>query len=568
MNQHITPPENEEVRADANENTENPDQRGGRERAPDLNDSAIRFVEMFGQLTDKNRNPVAYCEEEETWVQWTGTYWRDVSRSKTTLDTLAVQALCDVGVPITNSGKVDGTIRLAKARMRREFTRRENLVNFANGTLEIVRVVNDRGTAEWQIGELRQHDMADGLRYCLPYDYDTSVDWPTVRRFLEESIPDPLARECDMALDGLALLGDTSLHACEIEHGPTRSGKGVRMQLSGLVVGVPFDKSAAFVGADLFDEGMEGKRVRYAQRNVAIACIDEVPAAAMHAEALFKIMTAHGGVAMRGIGRDEETENAWRPKIRMATNEVMALKDPSGAMAERIIPVHFPNHRPKGQRDLTLVEKMVPELPGFAVACIIAALDVKNRGYFKLSRAQQKTLELWGLLGNALRRFIAEKCIVGDQYRAPANRFYVRYETYVNASGGKPLSKANMTSELVAMALGVSEGRGRAEYREYGQVKPFNGTVLCGVALRDDADVEETSIDEVDYAKDMQDYRPAITTDADLMDQAFKLLDANDFDGAAKIIGGITDESDRNDMLQRVRNARHSSGWSQRVAAA
>jgi hypothetical protein len=93
----------------------------------DLQDAAIVMAQMFGET-------LAYCEADDAWLRWTGTHWQDTGRSKTELDRMAVEALRQVGVNISGAGKVDGTIRLAKALMRRELVAPPSIVVEGSGT--------------------------------------------------------------------------------------------------------------------------------------------------------------------------------------------------------------------------------------------------------------------------------------------------------------------------------------------------------------------------------------------------------------------------------------------------
>jgi hypothetical protein len=58
-----------------------------------------------------------------------------------------------------------------------------------------------------------------------------------------------------------------------------------------------------------------------------MVCADEIPAEALRDEELFKTMSAHGGVEMRGMHKDEDTANRWRPKLILAANDGPRYKD-------------------------------------------------------------------------------------------------------------------------------------------------------------------------------------------------------------------------------------------------
>jgi phage/plasmid-associated DNA primase len=525
-------------------------------RAPepkaDVQDAALFMREMFGE-------GLAYSEADDMWLRWTGTHWQDTGRSKTALDEMAVKALRAAGVSISAANKVDSTIRLAKALMRREFVRRENLINFKNGTLEIVRVDRD-GRGVWEIGTLREHDINDSLCYCLDYDYDPDGDYPTIRKYMDGSMPDPLSRECAMAHNGLALMHDTSMHYALAIQGVPRSGKSVWLQLSRLQGGAPLKDAASFAPSNLFDTDLEAKRARFMQRHVPICCIDELPAAALTGEENFKIMTSHGGVAMRGMMRDDEVDTTWAPKLSMTTNDIPKLKDPSGAMAARLVPILMPNHRPEGQRDLALVERMQAELGAFTAACLQVAVETKNRGYYNRSRSMMGALASWGLLGNPLRSFVNDYCELGSdsdpKYRVPINRLYQKYENRLHLAGQRPLQQDNMTAELIAMGIGVHKKKGRASYVEYGGKKEYNGWCMYGIALKEDLGLSVGAADEQEDEFAEDDYRPAVLTEDEVYQEVFGLVDAQNFDKARKLAEKLNDSASREYALEKVEEAR------------
>jgi hypothetical protein len=57
----------------------------------------------------------------------------------------------------------------------------------------------------------------------------------------------------------------------------------------------------SFAGPSLFSRELEGKRSRSRWVHRRIVCADEITAEALRDEELFKTMSAHGGVEMRGM---------------------------------------------------------------------------------------------------------------------------------------------------------------------------------------------------------------------------------------------------------------------------
>lgn len=483
---------------------------------PDLQDAALALRELFG-------NGLVYDELHDGWFRWTGAYWQDAQHSKTELDRMATEACRNVGVSISNSGKIDGTLRLAKALMVREFDENPNLVSFRNGTLEIERHVDENGIASWGVGRLREHRAGDDQKRCMPYGIDLVGEHPAISKFLSTAIPDPLARDCLIAHIGLALVRDVSMHYAVVLYGPPRSGKSSVLALARMVCGAKNQGEATdWTPSNVFDNDLEAKRTRFIRRNEPVACIDEIPSAALRGEEIFKMMSAHGGVPMRGIGRDDATDTTWLAKIIMATNSTPSFKDASGAIANRLVPIKVPNHRSEAERDLDLLEKLKSELGAFAATCIHAALATRNRGYYNRSRAQINTLMAWANLGNPLRAFVEEHCVVDPGARVLVAEFFWKYTSVLEGSDQRSLQQANMVAELLDMSLGVLRKKARA-------VKTFRDTQkgsiahhLAGIRLKEAHEYTEVGTDDLDA--DEQDYRPATESDIALGERADSLI--------------------------------------------
>jgi hypothetical protein len=246
----------------------------------------------------------------------------------------------------------------------------------------------------------------------------------------------------------------------------------------------------SFAGPSLFSRELEGKRSRSRWVHRRIVCADEIPAEALRDEELFKTMSAHGGVEMRGMHKDEDTANRWRPKMILAANDRPRYKDVAGAVKERCIFVSCPNHRARGERDPQLFAKLHAEIGAFAATCIELARRVLARGYYPMSYAMKHMTDLIARDGNHVKAFVAEQCIVGvAEDWSVSEGIYGAYLSYCANNGQKsPLPKNVLSSTICNMGIGVSAKRGRSE-----------GKVVCGlqgIRLRVDQDPWMTDEEE------------------------------------------------------------------------
>ena len=289
-----------------------------------------------------------------------------------------------------------------------------------------------------------------------------------------------------MAHIGLALMGDTTLHKAIAALGAPGSGKSTLLDLINAVCGLP---PGNYVPHDVFSRELEGKRSRYIHNKRRMACLDEVPADALQDEETFKSMTAHKGVSMRGMHKDEQVDNQWKPKTFLVANDDPHYKDISGAIKRRLIVIRTPIQRydePKdgqpGQNAL-LLESMLPELEGFVPMCIAYAMEVRNRGYYQQSATMKRDLDEIATLGNPLKACIEDMFIIEAGISKKSATLHKTYVDYCEGMGKniKALARASFSTALVGMNIGVHAGRDKDGDR-----------CMFGIRLRTDKDPKPT----------------------------------------------------------------------------
>ncbi len=405
-------------------------QQGGTK--PDLLDAAREWADRFGK--DWGYEPASGI-----WRRWTGTHWQQEARCNPMFDAQVIDAIRTVGLRFSSTNQVNSVIRAAATLCTRLFPVDTSLVNFNNRTLDTMTMTTT------------EHNPDDGLTYCLPYWY-TSGQHPTIDNFLEVTLPNPVAIDVYKTHIGLALIRDTQLHYACVLLGPPRSGKTTLLRLANAMCGL---SDSSFAGPSLFSRETEGKRSRAKWNDRLVACVDELPVEALKDEEIFKIMVSHGGVEMRLIGKDEQTENQWRPKLLLATNETPRFRDLSGAMRERIIILEVPHRRGESDRDIHLLQRLLSERSMFAASCIVSAKEALRTGYYPQSESMRQALDTIVKQANPLQTFVAEYCILGADERVDNHRLYATYITFCRANGLKPLADNQLTTALVDMHIGV-----------------------------------------------------------------------------------------------------------------
>jgi phage/plasmid-associated DNA primase len=286
-------------------------------------------------------------------------------------------------------------------------------------------------------------------------------------------IPNVYGVQALMAHIGLALIGDITLHKAIVVLGAPGSGKSTVLDLINALCGI---LPGNYVPHDVFSRELEGKRSRYIHNKRRAACIDEVPADALQEEETFKSMTAHKGVSMRGMHKNEQVDNQWKPKIFMVANEDPHYKDISGAIKRRLIVIRTPIQRydePKdGQpgQNASLLESLLLELEGFVVTCLQYALEVRKRGYYPQSAIMKCDLDQIASNGNPLKAFIEDKLILDSMAHELTSVLHNAYVEYCQGLGHniQPLARPKFSSALCGMNIGVAPKKLRGERALFG----------------------------------------------------------------------------------------------------
>lgn len=432
----------------------------------DMDTVAEMFAEQYG-------DEWAYDIYGQTWRRFTGTHWAEpISEEdgKTDLDTLFVQLIHSLDIEIKSNSILENAHRLARGRCKRRFLPKARAINFQNGTLLV------------DIESLQPHNREDNFTYCLDYDFDPSGDYPQTRAFYESVlvvktekedcapiyIPDFHAIQAVMAQFGLALLGDMKMHRILCMVGATRAGKSTIMRHGNSMCGNMDAYSpnlegryGSFAGDTLFFSDLEGKRVRFMRNKQRLVCADEIkPETFRENEGTLKNMSAHSGVDMRGMNKDEQIDNTWRPKLIISANEKPHYRDTAGAIGQRMIYLHTPRQRPEDEQDLNLLNKLIAERGAFVRDCLKLAVAAIDRGYIPKSRNMKLHAHEAEINGNPLKAFIDEYCILDGKAKEHTDKIYQAFMGYRERNGHKKdYAKLTMIAALKEMNIGISPSK-------------------------------------------------------------------------------------------------------------
>lgn len=433
----------------------------------DIADVAVEWARL-------NREKWAYDEHTHSWYIWSDSHWQEQQDKCLLLDQEAINSLQDAGIAVNSTQSINCFLRVAASSpyCRRDFSRElPGKINFANGTLDVA------------TGHLSTFQKNDQITYCLNYHYNPTGSHTEIDAYLARTIPDEHGRQSLIAHIGLALMRDTSFHNFGLLIGPPRSGKSTVLALTNATACGMIDDPFRFAGPSLFARDLEGKRSRAKWSSFRSVCADELPAEALKEEEILKAMSAHSGVEMRLIGKDERTDNRWKPKMLMSTNDTPHYKDVSGAVGQRVLIIECPNGpMPENQQNKELFsDKLLPEIGAFAATCIKFALAVKQRGSYPRSAKMRQMLDEIEHLGNPLKAFIRECCILEPGAKLTSDVLHKTYADYIVEGGNFAMAKNKMSSAIRDMHIGVSTG-------EWMRFNNRPSRALKGIRLRTDFD--------------------------------------------------------------------------------
>jgi len=288
-------------------------------RRMDAEDAAL-------QLAQDHRDQLAYDADLECFRAYRGHAWQPIADTDLVLHRWIVEAETACDLQRSNNMKAN-VLTHAQAHLARTFTAQADRLAFANGTLDVA------------TGDLRAHDPADCLTFCLSYDWHPEQPTPTIDQALAQTIPDPLARAAFITHAGLAMLSDTSLHRAGLLLGQPNTGKSTLLGLFNQLLGQP---TKTFIDKSVFLSDHEGRLQRAASRTLRGMVLDEFPSDMERNEDNFKIMTSHGGIVSREHQKAPVTAQ-WLPKIVLSSNTQPSFKDASGALARRLLVVKCPH---------------------------------------------------------------------------------------------------------------------------------------------------------------------------------------------------------------------------------
>jgi putative DNA primase/helicase len=255
--------------------------------------------------------------------------------------------------------------------------------------------------------------------------------------FLDQIFGDDVeARNATQEFIGYCLLSDTSQQKILLVVGPPRSGKGTMGRVIRELVG-----RDTVAGPTMHSLGGEFGLEPLIPRPVAIISDARIGAKTDKAAVTERLLSISGEDT---LSVNRKNTSFWHGKLQtrfiILTNELPALSDGSGAMANRFIIIVLKTSF-LGQEDPGLFDRLKTEMSGILNWAIAGYERLRARGHFLQPTSGQEALEEIEQLASPVKAFVRAVCDVEPGLSVPVDELWTQYQTWVenqsSQGGGK-----------------------------------------------------------------------------------------------------------------------------------
>lgn len=320
------------------------------------------------------------------------------------------------------------------------------------------------GLLELKSRELIPHTPRYFNLTTLPFDYDPAAECPTWEKFMDDLWPGddepPNALEEMM---GCAVAGKLDLQRIGVLIGPSRSGKSVIAAIFAALVGETNATWPALAG--LADDGIRSSLI-----GKSLCVFADVRATAGKTPAIAEALLGISGQDSFTINR--KYKEAWIGSLStfllMISNEFPTLKDASGALPRRYLPLILTESW-LGREDRSLKARLLAELSGILNRALDGLEAVENSGRFTEPRASQGAAEELADMASPMKRFVDERIVEPPEgatradYTATVDAVFRAYNAWADANHEERINKAWLGQRLHAVLPRITRSQLRAE---------------------------------------------------------------------------------------------------------
>jgi len=442
--------------------------RGGSVRPCDLTD-----VANARRLAARHGDDLRYCYAWRKWLVWDGTRWAiddgaEIERlAKDTVRSIYREAAAepdDSARRIALAGWARTSESVARIKATIELARSEDgipvdpaemdthpwLLNCPNGTLDL------------RTGTLRKHDRRDMLTKLCPTIYDPAAQCPHWKAMFEKIFAGNAALIAyKRRLLGYCLTGSVREHILPIAYGTGDNAKSTEIEA---MIGMMGSDYAMQAPSDLLlakgDTHPTERADLHGKRLVAVIETDE---GRRLDEALVKQLTGSDRIRARRM-REDFWEFSPTHKLILATNHKPIIRGTDHAIWRRMKLIPFTVKIPEAEKDKDYPEKLRGEYPGILRWCLSGCLEWQQLGMREPPEVIAATAG-YRDEQDVLGQWIAERCVIGDGYRAKSSDLYADYVEWADAAKEHVAKQRAVGTALTERGFALEKGTGGARFR-------------------------------------------------------------------------------------------------------
>lgn len=398
------------------------------------------------------------------WREWTGTCWSEIQPDamRARLYTALAEVVCECDgktVPWSPTrSKVDGVLDALAAAAHLDAAVEPGgwiggdgprLIPTASGLLDPrTRIEIDSTPAFFNL-------------HSLPVGFDPEASCPTWQEFLASVWPnDPESVTLLQQWAGYVVSGRTDLQKAVLLIGPPRTGKGTVMNVLTSLIGA--EATAPMTLASL------GERFGLMPLlGAGLATIGDARLEGRTATLVERLLSLIGGdrLTVDRKGRDPVSFSS-AARFMIASNLPPRLHDPSGAIGSRFVVLPFTQSF-LGREDRGLAGRLEAELAGILCWALDGLADLESAGRLTEPLTAGPIRTAFDAMASPVREFVTEVCVFDPSTTVLKGRLYMRYETWCEAHGHRPVATAQFGAELMSLGLGISSTRLSLSGRPY-----------------------------------------------------------------------------------------------------
>jgi P4 family phage/plasmid primase-like protien len=426
------------------------------------------FAHMFGERS-------IYDWERERFFFWQKHRWEpdpDGERFRLALDVARARKMAAIPMPLGAERKAleEHAKRLESMARRKSMLEavqslpaitsrggrwdaNPNLLGVQNGSVDLL------------TGTIRPGRPTDYITMSTGLAFNPEEPCPRWERFLIEVFGQADVIEFIQRAVGYSLTGSTREQVMFLCHGKGANGKSTFLTILRALAG----EYSTNIASDTIKKKHGGQDSHPAEIATLISkrlvtCSETPEAASINDERIKALVGGDVQTArfMRG------NPFTFRPvlKLWLATNHLPRVQDDSDGFWRRMRLIPFEHEFKGSERDTSLEEKLMAELPGILAWAVRGAVKWYERGLEAPLSVMLATLE-YRNNSDPLADFITERCIVGQGLKCASGELYKAYQAWAEGQGMGKHDIVTATTFGVRMGERYIKGRGHGGTKLY-----------------------------------------------------------------------------------------------------